>query len=186
MQRCPRVWELRGPSQGISRAEPRPRVILRGRSAGECRCSEHFYPRDHRVEYSHLVEYSLENGHYSAQRVSGDRSECEQLAARSREDAPESNFKRHGAVLHRNGDRYFVGGVRKGQTKGKLITEDDVEAVIRYVDCVWHSPELINQLCWTDDQNEDATVRQMLNRVPFEDNLVRDMRLVVHQCWIEG
>ena len=146
------------------------------------------------TEYSYLIEYNLENGRYSAERVSGSISHCEQLAAESREAAPDSTFMcqeeiqssaydGYGIVLHRIGDQYFVGGVQGNQTRGKLITKDDVDTIIKYADCLWDTPLFINELRWTDDQNEDDTVRRLMNMVPFEKNLIRDMRLVLrHSC----
>ena len=63
----------------------------------------------------------------------------------------------------------------------KLITEDDIKTAIEHAKCMWETPELISQLYWTNDQDEDDTVRRHLNRVPFEANLIRNMRLTIKQ-----
>ena len=144
------------------------------------------------TEQRYLVQYNLDNGQYSVGMVSGEFERCEQMAAQLRQETPETtvlcqkevrsnDYDRYGAVLLRVGEQYFVGGVQKNKMRGRLITEDDIETVIEHAKCMWETPELISQLHWTDDQNEDDTVRRHLNRVPFEDNLIRNMRLTVRQ-----
>ena len=143
-------------------------------------------------DYSFLVEYNLENGRYRAHRVSGTISQCEQMAVQSRQETPDSTFlcekeiqsskyDRYGVVLHRIGDQYFVGGIRRNETKGKLISEDDVETVIEYANCWWNESVFTNQVMMSDDQSEDDTVRRLLNMVPFSDNLIRDLRLTMRE-----
>ena len=114
------------------------------------------------------------------------------MAAQLRQETPETtvlcqeefysnDYDRYGAVLLRVGEQYFVGGIHDNEARGKLITENDVETVIEHAKCMWETPELISHLYWTDDQNEDDTVRRHLNSVPFEDNLIRNMRLTIKQ-----
>ena len=136
----------------------------------------------------YLIEYSVEQGFYSAHSVSGPKDRCERAAGESQGAHPDSRFvcqenvsggfdDRYGTG-RRIGDRYFVVGVtRKGKTKGALVTKEDVEAVIGLAECMWDAPELMTQLQFTDDQNVDDTVRRLLGRVPFQPNLPRDSRL---------
>ena len=139
-----------------------------------------------------MVQYNLENGRYSIELVSGDMERCEQMAVRLRQETRETTvlcqdevqsnkYDRYGAVLLRVGEQYFVGGIHDDETRGKLITKDDIKTVIEHAKCMWETPELISQLYWTNDQDEDDTVRRHLNRVPFEANLIRNMRLTIKQ-----
>ena len=144
------------------------------------------------TEQSYLVQYNLANGQYSVELFSGGMARCEQMAAQLGQETPETtalcqeevqanDYERYGAVLLRVGEQYFVGGMHDDETRGKLITKDDVETVIKHAKCMWETPELISQLYWTDDQDEDDTVRRHLNSVPFNDNLIRNMRLTIKQ-----
>ena len=144
------------------------------------------------TEPTYLVQYNLENGQYSVELTSGGMARCEQMAAElgqatlettalCQKEVQANDYERYGAVLLRVGEQYFVGGIHDDETRGKLITEDDIKTVIEHAKCMWETPELISQLYWTDDQDEDDTVRRHLNLVPFIDNLVRDFRLTVKQ-----
>ncbi len=104
------------------------------------------------------------------------------MAVRLRQETPETTvlcqdevqsnkYDRYGAVLLRVGEQYFVGGIHDNETRGKTAIE--------HAKCMWETPELISQLYWTNDQDEDDTVRRHLNRVPFEANLIRNMRLTI-------
>ena len=140
------------------------------------------------AQHHYLVEYSLENGTYSANRVTGTKDKCEQIAVESEGIYPDSQFvcqrdisgefnDRYGTAF-RVDDRYFVAGTtRNGKKKGALVTKADVETIVEFAECTWTAPELMTQLTWTDDQDVDDTVRRFLSVVPFQPNFVRDARL---------
>ena len=99
------------------------------------------------TEQGYLVQYNLENGLYSVDLVSGDMEQREQMAAQLRQETPETTvlcqeevqsnkYDRYGAVLLRVGEQYFVGGIHDNETRGKLITEDDIETVIEHPNCM--------------------------------------------------
>ena len=109
------------------------------------------------------------------------RRETPETTVLCQEEVQSNKYDRYGAVLLRVGEQYFVGGIHDNETGGKLITEDHIKTAIEHAKCMWETPELISQLYWTDDQDEDDTVRRHLNSVSFEANLIRNMRLTIRQ-----
>ena len=143
---------------------------------------------------SYLVEASEKKGDYGAF-GNPDRpmALCEKEAAEMRTIHPGYTFvcqedisggyeDRYGTG-YRVGERYFVVGYDDWDKKwrGKLLSKDDMELVIKWGKCVWESRELSPMLHLTDDQDPDDTIERLLRQVPYSPNRIRDTRLLVNR-----
>ena len=146
---------------------------------------------------SYMVEYSEKDGAYAAfGNPNRPMAECEQVAIERNLEIPkytrvcqtdldDEYSDRYGRYRDGRvflvGEGYFVIGDDGRTQRGKWITKDDMEIVIRWGECVWDSRELSHLLQFTDDQDPDDTIERLLRQVPYNPNQLRNIRLGMKQ-----